>query len=246
MTTDLLREEPYISISGFVHRRQVEEVHSEFVRKRRKLGICVFTGKYQLSGIGDANVPGYFLSGDRIRDVLISDPDLVPLVQYVGKDSEDLADQLSAIVRLSGPALRGIRLDVPWPKIEELAAFRERHPAPWLTLWIRAAALDAMPIMHEFMLKLAPYAPFLSGVFLEQKRGGRVKRFLTAIHETYPTLSLGFVPNLPQSDLRFLPPLLDQFPDISIDPGEEVMRARRRWLSLESARWYLRELDKYT
>lgn len=168
--------DPYIGITGFNDRQQVQEVLNIWPRRaERKLMVGVLLSSNVLYKTKKPRSPRYPES-DLIRDIFIRDERCLNLIHYNTKNPDNLAAELFDAIAVAGPNLDGFQLNIKWPKISELKKFREREAEQVIVLQVGARAFEEVDDSPTKMAeKVAAYSDLVNYVLLDQSGGKGLK-----------------------------------------------------------------------
>src|SRR3989344_4717799 len=124
---------PYIGVTGFMDRNEVETVLSGMpVEPNRQLMVGVLVSWKTINGTQN-KWPHRYPTPPRVREIFSDDPRALNLIHYNTKDPGTLCDQLRFISeQFAGKACHGFQLNVCWPNPRQL----ERYYATTLTKYI--------------------------------------------------------------------------------------------------------------
>ncbi|NTW14814.1 MAG: hypothetical protein HGA38_00415 [Candidatus Moranbacteria bacterium] len=174
---------------------------------RRALELVPETSRYRLM-VGLPMGPTVFDGDARlwgaVKNLCVRDPRLFVLIHYGTSRPESLNNDLQALIVKSGqsPGPDGFQLNIPWPPLDELEKFRERHPEKHLVLQIGRQALSDLGnfggLMERVAGKLRDYEPFIDAVLFDPSGGTgtpfnpkMAHDFLWKVRDCYPGLGFG-------------------------------------------------------
>ncbi len=134
---------PYIGVTGFMSRQQVEQAldgfpHSPFI----KLMVGVLVSDKTLSGIPNS-YPNSFPHPDDIAEIFVDDPRVLNLVHYNTHNQRGLARQLDRLFETAGPNCHGVQLNITWPNTEELKLLHQAWRDKQIVLQLGREAFEA-------------------------------------------------------------------------------------------------------
>lgn len=240
---------PYIGVTGFMQREEVEAVLQVFPENSpRKLMVGVLASSKTLSGQRN-KYPERYPPIERIGDILIDDPRIINLIHYNTKDTNDLDRQLARMVEIAGPNLQGFQLNIPWPEIPPLQSFREKHPEKKIVLQIGQQAMEGVdnePWWIADTIKEYAKNGVIDGILLDSSGGKGIPAdfsfYLRCLRElgSCNVIGLGVAGGLAARTLWKIRQTFLFFPGISID-GEGGFRDSQDRLDTKEAIAYLNE-----
>lgn len=127
-----MRPGPYIGITGFKHRTQVNAVSLAHTGSRRKLMVGVLASAKTLAG--EHNPDGRSPRCEDIAQIFLRGERFLNLVHYYTADHTLLEAQLDAAIRWGGKDCHGLQLNIDWPDPAVLKGFRRSWPGKKLVL----------------------------------------------------------------------------------------------------------------
>jgi hypothetical protein len=168
--------------------------------------------------------PECYPQKENVRNIFVGDPRVLNLVHYNTDHPETLCGQLMEATEVAGPNLDGFQLNA-WPLIPDLEDYWELHPNKFLSLRIGSKALAQVESMKRFREFIGAYLPMIDTVLIDPNdndnegktlRPAKGAEYLRVVRD-YPTLGLGIAGILNPNMLHLLEPLIQEFPDLSID-----------------------------
>ncbi len=241
------KSNPYIGVTGFMSRNEIEEALRIVPHSVYRLMVGVLMSCKTLRGEQN-KWPNRYPRKETIQDIFMDSQQTLNLIHYSTDQPKGLAEQLIEITKLAGPYLDGFQLNISWPSVESLKEYWEKYPEKILILQIGRRALSKIESLEQFKEILAAYQPMISGVLIDESCGtGRIFNSERALHylqaaSEVPGLGLGVAGGLCASTLDLLYPIIEKFPDISID-AEGGLRSSmpEDALSTSSMEGYLKE-----
>ncbi len=242
---------PYIGITGFTTREQVEALLGVMPRRpNRSLMVGVLVSQKTLRGELNKYPNRYPLIQD-MPSVFTNDPLVLNLIHYNTKDQNTLTQELLDVTRLVGHRLHGFQLNIPWPSRAALAEYLDIYLDKTIVLQIGSSAFESVDHSPEKLAKkVLSYCGVINYVLLDPSGGQGIKfdpevarMYLRAIREAGYTGGIGVAGGLEGKSLHLVEPLLHEFPDISID-AEGKLRDSHDNLDIASATSYLTQFLK--
>lgn len=247
---------PYIGVTGFMEKREVESFLTAVSRPfftafptsfpTRELMIGVLASQKTLLGQSHKR-PNRYPSMERLGDIFVSHPAVLNLVHYNSKDMTTLVEQLREITYLAGPRLHGFQLNMAWP-IPEILAEIKADLKKTIVLQIGGHALELVDHspkrLHNRLFRYGCIGS-VDHVLLDASGGlgrllepDRLRDYLSVLQDL--PFSFGVAGGLSPTTLSQLEPLIEEFPRLSID-AEGRLRDKDDNLDLVKAEQYVLE-----
>ena len=243
---------PYIGITGFCSRREVDAVLESAPAEPNRLLMCGVLLSNALL-FGDASdAPNRCPAPDAIADIFSDDPRCLNLVHYRPPPGTNLADALARATEVGGPLCHGVQINAtrgaPWPDPDSLAQYRERcHPSRIVFQAGREAMESTNHDPNSLARRCAEYSGLVTDVLVDASEGlglpldaARSADYLEAIRSAAPELGLVVAGGLHAGNIeQLLSPLLPEWSAVSID-AEGRLRDTDDHLNTDTAIAYLR------
>ena len=243
---------PYIGITGFCSRSEIDAVLASVPAEPNRLFMCgVLLSNALLSG-EPSDAPNRCPPPDRIAAIFSDDPRCLNLIHYRPRPGADVADALTRATEVGGPHCHGVQINAtrgaPWPDPVALAAYRERcRPSRIVFQAGREAMESANHQPDELAHRCAAYSGLVTDVLVDASEGlglpldaARSADYLAAIRDAAPELGLVVAGGLHSGNIsELLSPLLPEWSAVSID-AEGRLRDDADHLNTEAAVAYLR------
>lgn len=218
---------PYIGITGFMSREEVQEV-LDLVSPwlRRKVMIGILASSKTINGETNSHPNRYPTPGE-MGDIFEDTSRALNLVHFSTKNKDGLFDEMSRAFTLAGPYCHGLQLNIAWPDPSVLGFFKTREYPVTIVLQIGARAFEMIGHAPQ---KLADkiekeYKHFIDFVLLDPSGGTgkpfnpeEMRGYLQELEMKQMSIGLGVAGGLNQATLRrLILPLVKEFPDLSID-----------------------------
>lgn len=239
---------PYIGVTGVMTPQESRALLCAYPPdSTHHLMIGVLVSSKTLHG-NPNKYPRLFPRIERAHEIFQDDERSLNLIHYSTDTPQHLNEELALLDRhLDHAPVDGLQLNVPWPPIEELQKYRERHPGERLVLQLSQAALDAYAgyPLADFSSSIHRYVPFITDILIDQSAGRGVqlnlentRRFLSALTDV-PSLGLGVAGGLGPSTLHLVEPLTRGFLNLSLDAQQGLRNHETQDLDVVVARAYL-------
>lgn len=221
---------PYIGITDFTNYKQVLAMSSIFGTHRspgssRVLHVGVLMSYKTLRGI-TSEWQHVFPPKERIASIFSSERvyNCIHFVDY--ENGPDLWKNMAAAYSYGGAGIHALQLDMVWPSPAEIAhGIRAIGDDIEIILQIGQDALDGeRNDPARVVARLAHYEGVIQRVLLDRSMGRghcmeakRLLPFVRAIRSNFPTLGIGVAGGLGPDTIHLVKPLVDEFPDLSID-----------------------------
>ncbi len=191
--------------------------------------------------------PSRYPDVNSIAAILPSHPLALNLVHYNTEEPESLCQQLLELTSLGGPNLHGYQLNLAWPPVTELSRYRSHFPEMKVVLQISQKSLEMVGYLTQNLVeKLAQeYSGLVDYALLDRSAGYGIPldpqwtaEHLEVMQEANLGLGLGVAGGLSPSTLDLVEPLINDFPELSID-AESLLRDKDDRLDIGRAKDYI-------
>jgi hypothetical protein len=249
-----MRTRPYIGVTGFTTAGEaldlLRSVQGDAGGRRVMIGVLasVRTLRGHEEPWGARRHPRV----TAIADLFPDHPLAWNAVHFHSAGEEPLAASLEALIRLAGPRLHGVQLNIAWPAAGTLAEVRAAHPGVAFILQIAGDALAAMEgSVERVARRLAEeYAGLIDGVLFDASRGRGIPfvvdeaaAFLAAVAAASPGLILAVAGGLSPETLYLLEPLVRRLPALAIDAEGRLRDAEDRLVPERAAEYVQRAVE---
>ena len=238
---------PYIGVTGFTHQNEIEEALQVVPYSTYRLMVGVLMSSKTLRGEQN-KWPHRYPKKETVADIFVNSQKVLNLIHYSTDQPDYLTAQLEEITQLAGPYLDGFQLNISWPSMSSLRDFREVYPEKVLILQIGHRALAQIESLEGFKERLQVYQPLISGVLIDESGGtGRLfdtdrALYYLEVASEVRGLGLGVAGGLRSDKIHLLCPLIEKFPDLSIDAeGGLRTQTSHDLLSIGCMKSYLKE-----
>ena len=221
---------PYIGITGFCSRSEVDAVLAAVPAQPNRLLMCgVLLSNARLSG-KPSDAPNRCPPPDAIAGIFSEDPRCLNLVHYRPRAGADLAEALARATAIGGPNCHGVQINatrgVPWPDPAALAAYWAQCNPTRIVLQAGREAMASVGHRPSALAgRCAAYSGLVTDVLVDASEGlglpldaARSAEYLSAIHSAAPDLGLVVAGGLSAVNIaELLSPLLPQWAGVSID-----------------------------
>lgn len=221
---------PFICITDFMDSEQVRRMLDVLRRASgknpiRKLGVGVMMSYKTLNDI-PSRWQNVFPPKERIADIFCSDEayNCLHYADYVGNPG--LWSTLNKAISYGGIGIQALQLDMIWPNPGDIAtAVHSSRRNIEVILQIGKNAFEQVNNdPHELVRRLEDYHGVIQRVLLDKSMGQGLGMdaqgllpFARAIKEVFPELGLVVAGGLGPTTLHLVEPLIQEFPDLSID-----------------------------
>lgn len=217
-------ERPYVGITGFMSDAEVVKVLDAMPDMGHALMVGVLVSEKTLNGLPNKHPNRYPRIGD-IRGIFTDDPRVLNLVHYHTKSCAGLERQLDLLVELGGPSVHGIQLNMADPPLDQLRAFKARHPGLKLVVQANHHMFRSAEYSPQRLAKTAlGYAEVAEYLLFDLSGGSGMLcncdllcNFVCTMKRSAVPLRLGIAGGLGVYTLHTIKQLLRQNPDLSID-----------------------------
>ena len=241
--------EPYVGVTGVMSDVEAISLLSAIpvAGSRRKLMMGLLASSKTIEGVPN-KWPNRYPTLENIGSIFQNDPRALNLIHFNTKDPSLLFEQMLKAHSLAGPHCHGFQLNVAWPDPRALRAFYMMRKGPAIVLQVGSRAFACVKDSpRELADKIAQeYAKYIDYVLLDPSGGlGRpldaevLRGYLRALGVRGLPIGLGVAGGLSASTLHLVAPLLDEFPNLSID-AEGKLRDEDDRLDISAATAYIK------
>ncbi|MDP3769767.1 MAG: hypothetical protein Q8R40_02440 [bacterium] len=217
---------PYIGITGFMNKDEVLAVLNSVPQNSKyRVMVGVLASSHTINGISN-KWPHRYPKPEHLNNIFQRNPKALNLIHFNTKEPQHLYEQMMHVRRLAGPCCHGFQLNVAWPNPAILRRVALKGQRTVIVLQVGGHAFEM--INHspqELAQKVASeYAGLIDYVLLDPSGGyGKqldtdiLKGYLRALTAKQLSIGLGVAGGLSPATLHLIAPLVDEFPDLSID-----------------------------
>ncbi len=242
---------PYIGVTGFCSRSEVDAVLAALPAEPNRLLMCgVLLSNALLSG-QPSDAPNRCPAPDAIAGIFLDDPRCLNLVHYRPQPGADVADALTRATEVGGPNCHGVQINAtrgaPWPNPGALEAYRERCGPSRIVFQAGREAMGSVNHRPDQLARrCAEFSSLVTDVLVDASEGlglpldaARSADYLEAIRSAAPELGLVVAGGLHADNVSaLLSPLLPEWAAVSIDAEGRLRDADDR-LDVAAAAEYL-------
>lgn len=221
---------PYIGITDFLNFEQVQGMLQAFNAHRphgsnRVLHVGVMMSYKTLHGI-PSKWSDIFPPKERIAEIFSSDETYNCLHYADYENNPELWRSLGMAISYSGIGIRAIQLDMTWPDPGEVAhGIHASRKQVEVILQVGKDAIEEVGNSPQGVIeRLSDYEGVIHRVLLDKSMGMGVGMdatglipFVQAIKQQFPELGIVTAGGLGPKTMHLVKPLVDMFPEISID-----------------------------
>ena len=225
----------YISITDFETVGQVAAMLGVLtladheVPQKTLLGVGVMMSYKTLYGL-PTKWADVFPPAKRLGEIFQPFNGVLNTLHYADYKEVDTPRALEVATAWAGPHMHALQFDMVWPSTDTLREYRERHPEIEVILQVSTSALDQVDNkMSKLLVRLARYGDSIDYVLLDKSMGRGLgmdaKELLPlarAIANTFPHLGLVVAGGLGPDTMHLVQPLIEEFPDISLDAQSKL------------------------
>lgn len=248
---------PYIGITGIVNRTQVVTINAGAINLMRGSGKQIMIGVLASSKTlaGQSNkYPYLYPPIKNLPEIFASDPRFLNLIHYSTDNPLLLREEIFKIIQLFKErknGLNGFQLNIPWPSISHLEDIKNAFPKLKFVLQIGPEAFEKAGHSPKKVRDMASdYMPFVDYFLLDKSAGFNkpldaeaLRPYLRELSDLF-TIGLGIAGGLGPDTLYLAEPLIQEFPDLSID-ALQTNNALNANHSVEYIRQALKMYKKY-
>ena len=212
----------------------------------RRFMVGVLVSSSSMAGQPD-QWPNRYPPPSKIDAIFPDFPNVFNVVHYNTHDPATLSHQLITVANLAGQRLHGFQLNMAWPPPAELEALRRQCPGMQIILQLNREAFEAVKAVPGGVGRrlTQDYTGLFDHALLDLSAGrgemlepNWAAQELRKLEASDLNAGLGVAGGLDAETLAIIQPLIQEFPNLSID-AEGRLRDRDDRLDLEKARKYL-------
>lgn len=247
-------KKPYIGITGFMNRNEVESILGLFPQSsNRILMVGILVSQKTLDGQQN-KWPGRYPKIEKVAEICVNHSKALNLVHFNAGLSL-LFNGMIRVTNLAGPHFGGFQLNVSWPSPFAIKEYKLRYPESVIVLQIGELAYKMVGYSpRELAQKVEKeYSGIIDYVLLDLSGGYgkpldtiQARNCLEALRERDLDVGLVVAGGLSPSSLNLIKPLVKDFPDLSIDAEGRLRNKDDDSLNSELAKGYvLRTFDLF-
>ncbi|MDD4290009.1 MAG: hypothetical protein PHH83_01895 [Patescibacteria group bacterium] len=237
----------YIGITGFTTETQVQKL-SDLIPKNfsRKLMIGLLVSYGTLNG---EIMGGRFVQLEKIKQLFDTseahdeNQKNLNFIHYCDPHKIKLSDSLKKITDISGKNLHGFQLNMRWPDPKIISNYKNHFPNKKFVIQMeKGDFLEYSP--QKMALRLTQYQELCEYVILDMSMGSgkqmlgfTLMKYAEQIKEK-TKMNIVFAGGLHYQNLDIIKPILEKFPDMSIDAEGRLLDLKDT-LDLHLARAYI-------
>lgn len=228
---------PYTGITGFTTSGEVSVAFRLLPPGRRRLMVGVLVTDRTLEGLPEEICPRRLPPVADLPILFSADPRAFNAVHFHTRTPERLAEQAEQVIAAAGPRLHALQINLDQVPPECLRAIRAAHPGLALILPLRETTHFAQV-----------YAELADVVLFDWSAGrgllfdlAEARAALEEIEARMPGVALAVAGGVGPDTIDRVRPLLERFPDLSVDAESRLRDAEDR-LDLAKVGEYLKAL----
>jgi len=221
---------PYIGICDFPNRDQTLKT-ARFFQKlcltqglNRKLMVGVMMSLKTMTGQPSKWATAW-PKNEEVAKIFIDHPAVLNTLHYADYAGDSSLSDFFAAAGWGGPRLQAIQLDMIWPRYRYVSDLKSYLPHLKIIVQVNAHALDYVNNDPKLLIhKLERYGHSIDYILLDKSHGRGVEMnaqellpFLREISKHLPKIGLGVAGGLGPNTIDLIQPIIDEFPDVSID-----------------------------
>ncbi len=241
----------YIGITDFMNCHRVHAMRDVFLRAGgvamgRRMAVGVMMSRKTLCGLPTTWTTA-FPRNEEIADIFTDDAMAIFNVLHYADFSEVHFDQcLRMASAYGGRKMQAIQLDMHWPDVQVIRAYRETQRDVSIILQIgRQCFAEAADRPEDIARRLETYVDTIDAVLLDRSMGSgilldpaKALPHMRLMAKAFPMLSLAVAGGLGPETMHVMTSILDEFPQTSFDAQG---RLRRSGKSMDPIDWDLAE-----
>ncbi|MBT6254229.1 hypothetical protein HOI83_03300 [Candidatus Uhrbacteria bacterium] len=246
---------PFISVTDVMTRRQVLDLLQAFRGEggdeiAQTLAVGVMTGRKVLTGLSSEWSEIWPKPKD-IAGIFLNHPDVFNVLHYVDYTNTQVLVNLNRARQVGGKYMDAIQLDMCWPDPTSLCTFKRISGDIKIILQVGRKAFDEVGNdPARLATRLMQYIDSVDYILLDRSMGeglpmdaADLARFVQAIKALAPVFEIVVAGGLGPYTMDLVEPLVELYPDISIDAQGQLCYDGDSRRSLSEPR-VLRYLEK--
>lgn len=223
---------PYIGITDFTKHEETIAMQNFFreysgTTGNHALHIGVMMSRKTLNNI-PSKWSNIFPSKRKIADIFVKDKYTLNVLHYADYDGVDVARNLAKATLWGGENMDALQLDMIWPDPAVIKSYRLDYPDKEIILQINSKSLAIVDHnVDELLKRLELYGDSVNYCLLDMSMGRGIgldtNQLLPYLKKLdYPGRDLAVAGGLCAETLHLIEPLIEQFPDLSIDAQSKL------------------------
>ena len=240
----------YVGVTGFMSSLEVANVLEgiDFEKSGRLLMVGVLVSSKTMQGIPN-KWPGRYPQVEEVKNIFLDNKNCLNLVHFNTKEPDSLLDQLIEVTDIAGPHFDGFQLNIAWPSPAVLRKYKEARPGKTIVLQVGTNAFFQTSNSPEILANKVchEYSGLIDYLLLDPSGGvGQsfdphiAREYLESLDLYDHDFGIGVAGGLSASTLNLLEPILNDFPNVSID-AEGRLRTNIDNLDIFATRNYLKK-----
>lgn len=241
---------PYIGITDFMNGEQVDNMLTVFKNnlppgQNRRLHVGVMMSYKTLNDF-ETKWTKAFPPKESIADIFGS-RETMNCLHYADYTSTEVSKSLARAIKFGGDGITALQLDMVWPEPADIArACEMAGKKPLVILQVGKNAMAECAESPEVVaVKLLSYQGIVDCVLLDKSMGTglgmdavALRPYVLEMKEIVPELAIAVAGGLGPDSMDLVEPLVNEFPDISIDAQGRLRPSRS---ALDPIDWDLAE-----
>lgn len=225
----------YVSITDFSSPRQVVQMLSILYASRitkALLGVGAMMSRATLNEL-PSEWTKVFMPKERIAEVFIWNNRVFNTLHYADYEKLDLLENMEKATLWCGRNLNAIQLDMAWPDLAIVKAYRSRHPDIKVILQVSGIALDCVDSDPEELVgRLTLYGDSIDYCLLDKSMGRGLALdaktllpFARTITDKLPRLGIVVAGGLEPETVHLAEPIVREIPGVSLDAQSKLRKS---------------------
>lgn len=214
----------YVGVTGVMNAAEAESILVALPEDSdRLLMVGVLASSKTIRGVKN-KWPGRYPKFTDIKTIFVPHRRVLNLIHYSTDDMDTVDKQMSFVKSIAGPEFCGFQLNMKWPSRIKLEDYRNAEGVCKIVLQVGRGAMDVIDNSpRKFGKMLATYRHLIDYVLIDPSGGlGRPFDIEKTRNYLYSAASLDMcglavAGGLSPTTLHLLEPLIEEFPDLSID-----------------------------
>lgn len=222
---------PYIGITDFTRYEETVAAQEDFRRcggpaSGHLLHVGVMMSRKTLNNI-PSKWSKIFPKNHDVANIFVKDKNTLNVLHYADYDGVNVASNLDKATGWGGFEMDALQLDMIWPDSEVIKRYRHRHPYIKIILQVNSKSLAIVDHNPDTLLeRLNLYGQSVDYVLLDMSMGRGIglnnDQLLPYLKKLITGRDVAVAGGLCAETLSLIEPLVEQFPDLSIDAQSKL------------------------
>lgn len=223
-----MRPEPYIGVTGFSTRTEVEHMLAARPHGCNLLMVGVLVSSKTLAG-EQPDQPKRYPPREKLSQICTSEPGLLNFLHLNVSDPGSLGEEMLKAHEFAGEHCHGFQINKTWPDMGAIEKYKKKYPASKVVLQCGVKAIESVEHSPEKLsARVREYGPLVDYVIVDTSGGQGIpfnpfstENFFSAL-DAIPDLGLVVAGGLSAGTLVRLTRLWKHFSGFSIDAESKL------------------------